>query len=51
MVCREVTKPHAEWTRGTLPQVAEDLLGAGAHKHALRGEFTLVVGPSPASDA
>jgi len=45
-VARELTKIHEEFRRGTLPELAAQF-AAGA---AVRGEFTLVIGP-PSGDA
>lgn len=43
-VFRELTKLHEESVRGTLSEVAEDLQAVTP-----RGEFVVVIGPSPAS--
>ena len=48
VVARELTKLHEEFQRGTVASLAALFLNR-AQANPLRGEFTLVVGPAPAS--
>lgn len=43
VVAREVTKLHEEFVRGTVGDVLAELAGRGS----LKGEFTILVGPTP----
>lgn len=45
VLAREMTKPHAEFVRGSIDEVVARVTGPGAHAHALRGEFTMLFGP------